>query len=143
MSVGADVGGTFTDVVRWDGFRLRTAKTSTTSDQSDGVVAGAGAVLGGDRAPALVHGTTVATNTLLEGTGARVVLVTDTGFEDLVEIGRQHRPSLYDGFADRPPPLVPRDLRVDVDGAGDPSLRARVERLAPEAVAVALLGVLR
>ncbi len=140
MSVGADVGGTFTDVVHWDGSRLRTAKTSTTSDQSDGVVAGAGAVLGGDRAPALVHGTTVATNTLLEGTGARVVLITDTGFEDLVEIGRQHRPSLYDGFADRPPPLVPRDLRVGVDGAGDPSLRARVERLAPEAVAVALLG---
>lgn len=140
MSVGADVGGTFTDLVRWDGSRLTTGKTSTTLDQSDGVVGGAAPLLGEARAPVLVHGTTVATNTLLEGSGARVVLVTDAGFEDLVEIGRQNRPSLYDVFADRPDPLVPRELRVGVDGPGDPGLVSRVEMLEPEAVAVALLG---
>lgn len=138
MSVGADVGGTFTDVVRWDGSGLATAKISTTADQSDGVVDGVARLLAGDRAPTLVHGTTVATNTLLEGDGARVVLVTDTGFEDLIEIGRQHRPSLYDVFADRPTSLVPRSRRLGVEPRQN--LVERVRALDPDSVAIALLG---
>ena len=140
MSLGVDVGGTFTDLVWWDGQRLRVAKTSTTADQSQGVVSGAEDLLGGVTVPAMLHGTTAATNALLQRAGARVVLVTDEGFEDVIEIGRQHRPSLYDPFADRPPPLVSRGHRVGVAPDLDPGDLARwVAELEPEAVAVSLL----
>ncbi len=67
-------------------------------------------------ATSLAHGTTVATNAVLERRGGRVALITTRGFADVIEIGRQHRPSLYDPFADRPVPLVPRDLRFEVGG---------------------------
>ena len=108
MPVGVDVGGTFTDLVAWDGATLRTAKLPTTDNQADAVIIGVAGLPEGD----VVHGTTVATNALLERTGARVALITDPGLEDLIEIGRQDRPSLYDSFADRPEPLVPRSLRL-------------------------------
>jgi 5-oxoprolinase (ATP-hydrolysing) len=78
------------------------------------------AALGPDTRPALLaHGTTVATNALLERRGARVALVTTEGFADVIEIGRQDRPSLYDIWADRPTPLVPRELRLEVGGRLD------------------------
>jgi N-methylhydantoinase A len=64
---------------------------------------------------ALAHGMTVATNALLERRGARMALVTTAGFRDVLEIARQNRPSLYDLGADRPPPLVPRELRFTVE----------------------------
>ncbi len=67
----------------------------------------------------LAHGTTVATNALLQGQGAPVALVTTRGFADVIEIARQARPSLYDIWADRPPPLVPRELRFEVGGRLD------------------------
>jgi len=119
----------------------------TTSDQSEGVMAGVAAAAGhGD----LLHGTTAATNALLERAGARTVLVTDAGFEDLLEIGRQDRPSLYDLSATRPVPLVERSRRVGVSGRSDrrghplgaadaDEVVARVAALSPEAVAVCLL----
>ena len=127
--IGADVGGTFTDLVTWDGVKVTTAKVSTTPDQGEAVVVGAGELT--DSVDAFVHGTTAATNALLEHTGARTLLITSPGFEDVIEIGRQDRPSLYDPFADRPEPLVGRADRVaDLDGVdlGD-----------YEAVAVSLL----
>ncbi len=68
------------------------------------------------RADVLAHGTTVATNTLLERRGRVVALLTNEGFEDLIEIARQDRPSLYDQWADRPEPLVPRALRLTMPG---------------------------
>ena len=68
------------------------------------------------RADVLAHGTTVATNTLLERRGAVVALLTNEGFEDLIEIARQDRPSLYDQWADRPEPLVARALRLTMPG---------------------------
>lgn len=111
MTLGVDVGGTFTDLVRWDGTRLTVGKTSSTPDQSEGVLGGSLRLLGGERTPLLLHGTTVATNALLERRGARVLLVTNAGFEDLIEIARQDRPSLYDHDVLRPEPLVPRPLR--------------------------------
>lgn len=111
MTLGVDVGGTFTDLVRWDGTRLTVGKTSSTPDQSDGVLDGSARLLGSERTPLLVHGTTVATNALLERRGARVLLVTDPGFEDLIEIARQDRSSLYDHDVLRPEALVPRSLR--------------------------------
>jgi N-methylhydantoinase A len=132
--LGVDVGGTFTDLVFWDGDSLSVGKTSSTADQSDGVLEGARALLGDQHCPLLVHGTTVATNALLERAGAEVALITDPGFEDLIEIGRQHRPSLYDSDADRAAPLVERSHRIGWDGDAVDRLR----RLAPGAVAVAL-----
>ncbi len=150
MILGVDVGGTFTDVAGWDGSRLLTSKVATTPDQSAGVVAGARHVATGQLA-AFLHGTTVATNALLERTGARTALITSAGFRDVLEIGRQDRPSLYDTFADRPEPLVARHLRFEADErlgpTGEPirplrDLATLVEEVAaadPEAVAVALL----
>ena len=136
-TVGVDVGGTFTDVVAFDGETLIGGKTPTTPDQSIGVMrALADLDLGPDFR--FLHGTTAGTNALLEERGARVALVTSEGFEDLIEIGRQARPSLYDPFADRPTPLVPARLRVGAGGSPEEILE-KLEALEPEAVAVALV----
>lgn len=105
--IGVDVGGTFTDVVTVAGGVLTGLKVPTTADQSHGVTA---AVAGGVD-DVFLHGTTAATNTLLEERGADVALLTDRSYEDLIEIGRQDRPSLYDPSVDRPEPLVPRSRR--------------------------------
>src|SRR4051794_39504095 len=137
MRVGVDTGGTFTDVVTADGALVKVP--SRPDDPSAAVAAGAASF-----APTfLAHGTTVATNALLEGNGAAVALVTNAGIEDVIEIGRQNRPSLYDQWADRPPPLVPRSLRLGVagrlaaDGAELEPL-GPVPAIPPEAAAVAV-----
>lgn len=112
--VGIDVGGTFTDLVALTGEGMVTAKVpSTPEDQSQGVMS-ALAAAAVEAVEDLAHGTTVATNALLERKGARTALVTSEGFRDIIEIGRQDRPSLYDLTASRPPPLVTRDLRFTV-----------------------------
>jgi N-methylhydantoinase A/oxoprolinase/acetone carboxylase beta subunit len=110
---GVDTGGTFTDVVIADG---RTAKVLSTPDDPGQAVRDS---LEGLSPELLAHGTTVATNALLERRGAVVALVTTAGFADVIEIARQDRPSLYDLWADRPEPLVPRRLRFEVDGRLD------------------------
>ncbi len=114
--VGVDTGGTFTDVVAADGTVAKVP--STPDDPGRAVRAGIAALPGsdGERPGVLAHGTTVATNALLERRGARVALVTTTGFADVIEIGRQDRPSLYDPFADRPEPVVARPDRHEVGG---------------------------
>ena len=131
---GIDVGGTFTDLVAWDGEELVVGKVpSTPDDQSRGVIAAVDQL---PRSPsAVVHGTTVATNALLERRGATTALVTTDGFEDVLAIGRQDRPSLYDSMADRPEPLAPRRVGVPRDGEAVviPDLAA------PESIAVSLL----
>lgn len=105
--IGVDVGGTFTDVVVFDDAGLSGRKVPTTDDQSEAVAA----AVAGYGSGVFLHGTTAATNTLLEERGATVALLTDPGYEDLIEIARQERPSLYDSSIDRPEPLVPRELR--------------------------------
>ena len=112
MRVGADTGGTFTDLVADDGTIAKVL--STPADPGAAVRAGTEAL--GGRPDVLAHGTTVATNALLERTGATVALVTTVGFVDVIEIARQDRPSLYDIDVVRPEPLVPRDRRFGVDG---------------------------
>ncbi|MBX3314128.1 MAG: hydantoinase/oxoprolinase family protein [Actinobacteria bacterium] len=116
MRVGVDTGGTFTDVVAADGAIAKVP--STPRDPGDAVRSGCALVVaeGSARPTALAHGTTVATNALLERKGAEVWLVTNQGFADVIEIARQDRPSLYDPWADRPEPLVPRERRIEVDG---------------------------
>ena len=156
MLLGVDVGGTFTDAVLATGGRLVTAKSPTTPhDQSEGVIAAVDAAL--ERAGAsasdvelFAHGMTVATNALLEGRGARTVLVATEGFTDVVELGRQARADLYRLCAARPAPLVAPSLRVPAPermGPGgvlraldDPAALAEtVAGHEPEAVAVVLL----
>ena len=156
MLLGVDVGGTFTDAVLATSGRIVTAKSPTTpGDQSEGVMAAIAAALErADAAPADVelfaHGMTVATNALLEGRGARTVLVATEGFEDLVELGRQARADLYRLCAARPAPLVPPQRRLGAPertGPGgvlrelaDPdALADDVAAHEPEAVAVVLL----
>ncbi|MEX5631398.1 hydantoinase/oxoprolinase family protein [Parafrankia sp. FMc2] len=145
VRLGVDVGGTFTDLVAVDrDGALRFAKVpSVPADPSSGVLAAvAAAALAGPEVGAFAHGTTVATNALLERAGARTALVTTRGFRDVIEIGRQNRPSLYDLTRDRPPSLVPRELRFTVaercgpDGVIEPLLAAEVERVVAEVAAV-------
>jgi N-methylhydantoinase A len=119
--VGVDVGGTFTDVVVVSDGAVSAHKVPTTKDQAEGVHRAVAALGPGT----FLHGTTAATNTLLEGRGADVALLTDPGYEDLIEIGRQDRPALYDSSIDRPDPLVPRHRRHS-----DPSQVGDVEMVA-------------
>ena len=120
--IGIDVGGTFTDLVLYDeasGALAVEKVSSVPTDPAAGIVQGIVRLLGTTGvSPAAVgyvaHGTTVATNTLLERTGARTALITTRGFRDLLEIARQKRPSLYDLHARKPVALVPRDRRFEV-----------------------------
>lgn len=130
--IAVDVGGTFTDVVVYRGGIVEGHKVPTTRDQSDGVVEAAGGSVD-DR---FLHGTTTATNTLLQGAGARVVLVTSAGYEDLIEIARQDRPSLYDSARDRPDPLVARQDRLTSDMGAEAIVARAAES---EAVAIGLI----
>ena len=140
MRCGVDTGGTFTDVVTDDGTVVKVS--STPADPARAVAAG----IASGRPELLAHGTTVATNALLQRRGAVVALVTNRGFADVIEIARQDRPSLYDQWADRPEPLVPRHLRLEVGGRLD-ATGTEIEPMGPppgvpdgvEAVAVCLL----
>lgn len=120
--VGVDSGGTFTDVCLFDDAsgRVEVWKVSSTpADPSLGIAEGVARGLEQVGAGAadigyFAHGTTVATNALIQKRGARTGLITTDGFRDLLEIGRQKRPDLYDLMVDKPVPLVPRDLRLEV-----------------------------
>ena len=109
-AVGVDVGGTFTDFVAVTDEGLSVHKEPTSTPQHEAVVAGLERMDGAAGAP-VVHGTTAATNALLEREGARTALVTTEGFADVLAIGRQNRPALYDLQPSRPPPLVPAERR--------------------------------
>ncbi len=111
--VGVDVGGTFTDFVVVTEKGLQVHKEPTTEPQHAAVTAGLGRLDVGAGVP-IVHGTTTATNALLERRGARTALVTTEGFADVLAIGRQDRPDLYDLQPSRRPPLVPADRRHEV-----------------------------
>ena len=121
IRVGVDAGGTFTDLCLMDqnGAIAIYKLASTPTDPSEAIIEGVIRLLklAGTEPRAvsyLGHGTTVATNTLLEGNGARVGLITTEGFRDLLELGRQRRPDLYDLQVDKPTPLVRRALRYEV-----------------------------
>lgn len=114
VRIGADTGGTFSDLVDDRGEVTKVLSTPDAPDEA--VRTGIERLTSGERPALLAHGTTVATNAVLEGRLARTALVTTEGLADVIEIGRQDRPSLYDQFADRPAPLVPRELRFEVAG---------------------------
>jgi N-methylhydantoinase A len=152
-AIGIDTGGTFTDVVAWrEGRRVAFKLPSTPHAPAEAVLA-ALARAGAGRGTRVRHGSTVATNALLERKGARVTLVTTAAFEDVLEIGRQDRPDLYALQPRREPPLVPPERRVGVRerlAAGGRVLVPLTEReiarvvrrvraTRPEAIAVGLL----
>jgi N-methylhydantoinase A len=115
LRIAIDTGGTFTDCVWVDRVRVRMLKVFSTPDDPSRAIAEALEKIGWRHPLILLHGTTVGTNTLLQRKGARVALVATAGFEDVIEIGRQARPKLYDFFFDRIEPLVPAELRFGVD----------------------------
>jgi N-methylhydantoinase A/oxoprolinase/acetone carboxylase beta subunit len=163
LVVGIDTGGTFTDLVAVMDGRLRVHKVlSTPDDPARAVLAGLKVILdeaeagaGRKRNPAglVTYSSTVATNALLERKGARVLLLTNAGFEDLIEIARQNRNDLYALAPERPEPLIPRAMRIGVaersyfDGktafpltpAELARVRRTVGRLRPESIAICLL----
>ena len=146
MSVlGIDVGGTFTDAVLLDGGRVRTAKVPTAVRQEESVLAAAAAV-GAAGVERFAHGTTIATNALLERRGARTAFVSNAGFEHLLHLRRQTRAHLYRLCAAHPEPLVPLERchgvrgRLGPDGELEPLDLSTLPDLGDaEAVAVCLL----
>lgn len=117
MWIGVDTGGTFTDLVAYDGHSVRTFKVpSTPDDYTRGVWETIDAVVQDDTPSfVLIHSSTVATNALLEHNVARAALIATKGFRDVPAIGRQSRPDLYDMTANRPPPLIQESLRREVN----------------------------
>jgi len=116
ITIGVDTGGTFTDLVyrvkgQWGVYKL----LSTPSKPALAVLHGLETVAKG-RVKTVVHGSTIATNTLLERKGARCALITNRGMEDILEIGRQNREKLYQLTWFPSPPLVPKDLRIGIRG---------------------------
>ena len=158
--IAVDIGGTFTDaaVLTPDG-RFATRKlASTPENYADAVIAGVRSLLEELESPPgaleeLLHGCTVATNAILEGKGAPTALLTTRGFRDVLELRRVRVPELYEPLYERPPPLVPRQLRFEIDERSGPrgeilraldeaGVRAAAERIRAagiEAVAVCYL----
>ena len=140
--ISVDTGGSFTDLLLLEDGRFRALKVpSTPTDPAAAVLAGVRALIEEGRPFVLLHGSTVATNALLERNGARVALVTNRGFEDVIEIGRQNRPQLYALVGRRPPPLVDRERRFGIAGRLGPD-GTEIEALDPAELA-ALAGRVR
>ena len=118
--LAADIGGTFTDIVLEDGARRWSGKVLTTTHAPElGVIEGIGVVLAQSGLKpqdigVFIHGTTLATNALIERKGAKTAFITTAGFRDIVEQGYEKRFDHYDLMIDRPVPLVPRTLRLEV-----------------------------
>src|ERR1700679_856738 len=152
MRIGIDSGGTFTDFVilhddgRLDSFKLRSNPASPASVILEGIRR-----INAAKSADVVHGSTVATNALLERKGAKTAFVTTAGFEDLIAIGRQNRPELYNLTPAPARPLVPRNLcfgvseRMLFDGTVETplvdvaALRRRIVASGAESIAICLL----
>ncbi len=153
IRLGVDVGGTFTDVVVLAEGELTSLKVPTTDDQSEGVLNGIDracerARIDPEDIEQFRHAMTVATNAMLESDGATTALVTTAGFGDVLAIGRQNRPSLYDPTVSRPEPLIPAHRRHEIDERATPAgiektpddsaLERLVEGLADEVESIAI-----
>ncbi len=152
--VGVDTGGTFTDFIykaengEWGIYKV----LSTPSNPANAVLNGIRNIITSDKFK-VIHGSTVATNSILERKGAYTAFVTNKGFEDIIEIGRQNRTELYNLFYERNPSLVPKELRfglecrvnsegeviIDIDDGELEGLVKKVEDAKTESIAVCLL----
>ncbi|HEX4746069.1 MAG TPA: hydantoinase/oxoprolinase family protein [Gaiellaceae bacterium] len=143
-ALGIDAGGTFTDAVLVSDAEIRTAKVPTGRRQEESVVAAARAV-GAAEVGRFTHGTTIATNALLQRRGARTALVTNEGFEHVLHLRRQTRAHLYRPCAEHPPPLVPLEHCHGVSGRTGPEGElvpldlSTLPEIDAEAIAVSLL----
>ena len=151
VRLSADVGGTFTDVVlETSGRRWTTKVLMTPSAPEEGVLTGIGTILsqagiGIGEVETFVHGTTLATNALIERRGAKTALIATDGFRDVLEIGTESRYDQYELAIIRPAPLVPRPLRLTVreriDARGKLLLALDEADVQDVAVAIAVAGV--
>jgi N-methylhydantoinase A len=162
LRIGVDTGGTFTDFIAILGARQLAFKIpSTPHAPAQAILQGIARILAELESelaqtkdePQIVHGTTVATNALLERKGARAALLTTAGFEDVIEIGRQARPDLYNFAVTRPAPLVPSELRFGVKERVAPDgsilehlneqelaqIKTKLQRAGVESLAISLL----
>ena len=159
IRLGVDIGGTFTDVALELGERRFTVKTlTTTAAPEKGVLAALGSVtaeagISPDQVGLIIHGTTLATNALIERKGARTALLTTEGFRDVVEIRHENRFEQYDVNIDLPPPLVPRrrrlPIRERIDAQGEvlvaldgASVSSAIDALAEQQVEAVAVGFL-
>jgi N-methylhydantoinase A len=148
LRVASDVGGTFTDSIAFDtqSARFEVSKVPTTPvNRAEGTVAGLVQAISaldatGKDVTYVGHGMTTATNAIIQRTGARVAFITNEGFRDMLEIGRQNRPRLYDHRVVRTPPIAPRELRFTVRGRLDETGRevTPLDELAFDAIADAI-----
>lgn len=148
--VGVDIGGTFTDLVGYRDGGIITSKTSTVpADPTEGIAA-ALTLAGCDLAAMdeLIHGSTIAINTVLESKGAKTALLTTQGMRDVYGVGRGNRPDAFNLFFHRPRPLVPRDLTFEIaermNAAGEalvPLDPAEIAKLAPKLAAIGIEAV--
>jgi N-methylhydantoinase A len=147
-ALGIDVGGTFTDAVLVADGEVRVAKVPTDARQEESVVAAAAAT-GAEAIDRFTHGTTIATNALLERRGARTAFVTNAGFEHLLHLRRQTRAHLYRPCADHPPPLVPLERcygvrgRIGPEGELEPLDLESLGEVDADTIAVCLLHAFR
>ena len=135
--LGVDIGGTFTDFALIAQGEVRVFKLSSTPDDPTRAVMAGLQELQVSPDADISHGSTVATNALLEHKGARTALLVTEGFEDMLEIGRQNRPALYDFGVERPPQLVPPELRIGVRERLDSEGRAVIPLTAEDAARIA------
>ncbi len=157
MSTGrlaVDIGGTFTDLcLEWQGKLTSTKVLTTPRAPEEGVLTGMDEIvkLSGikpDELGLIIHGTTLATNAIIERKGARTALLVTAGFRDSIEMAYEHRFEQYDSFMDKPTPLVPRDLRLSVPERMDanghvvtPLDEAAVAALVPKLRAAGVVSV--
>src|SRR5437016_1163654 len=154
LKIAIDSGGTFTDCVWLEKSSLQILKVFSTPADPSQAIADAVAKIAPPATDVLVlHGTTVGTNTLLQRKAAKVAFVTTGGFEDSIEIGRQHRPKMYDFFFEKNPPLAASEMRFGVDErtsaegevlrapsqASLTALAAQIAAAQPQAIAISLL----
>src|SRR6516164_4117765 len=153
--VGIDIGGTFTDLVGYQDGAIVTAKTLTVPADPTVGAASALRMAGCDVAAVgeLLHGSTIAINTVLEHSGALTALVTTEGFRDVYALGRGNRPDAFNLDFHRPRPLVPRDLTFhvgermnaagevlrEIDAGAVPALNRQLQALSIEAVPICFL----
>ncbi|ARO15246.1 N-methylhydantoinase A [Ketogulonicigenium robustum] len=161
LRIGADTGGTFTDISIYDpatGKLVVWKVSSTNADPSEAIATGIREGLAAhgrtpDEVAYVGHGTTVATNALITGNFAKTAMITTQGFRDVIEIRRQQRPDLYDLQQEKTPPLAPRDLRLEVpervnfDGSvrvplHEGAVRAHAAQLRAEGVESVAIGFL-
>ena len=151
MRLGADIGGTFTDVILYDEHSglFQLGKVLTTPQQpDDAVIEGVHQVMGasnvsGVKVEHLLHGTTLFTNALIERKGAKTALITTRGFRDVIEIAREHRYDMYDLRLNRPTPIAPRRHRYEVNERilSDGTIRLAPSEAEVRAVAVKKLAL--